>query len=103
VRRPYCHWVCPIDTVEQALRPLRRRLVGPAAARGRRLLPLPLAADTPSGPSVDALERFRWRLVTAIGLFVVLLTVGHLGERVAAQTARAQENLMGQTFVTLAE
>jgi uncharacterized protein with FMN-binding domain len=103
VRRPYCHWVCPVDTVEQALRPLRRRLVGPASARGRRLLPLPLAADTASGPRVDALERFRWRLVTAIGLFVALLTVGHLGERVAVQTVRAQENLMGQTFVTLAE
>lgn len=100
VRRPYCHWVCPVDSVEQALRPVRRRLIGRAAARGRTL-PLPLAEGATGGPSVDALERFRWRLVTAIGLFAALLTVGHLAERVVAQTAKAQENLVSETFVRL--
>ena len=62
--RPFCHWVCPVDAIEeQPLRPLRRWIArgGPPALRPLRL------AVRPDLPDVPVLRRLRNRLTVAAG------------------------------------
>lgn len=97
-RRPFCHWACPVDAAEQALRPVRRALLTRAGLRPRVVLPLAPAA--PAARGLDEIERFRGRALAAVGLFCAGLLLGHLHERFSAQAAAARENLLGETFTT---
>lgn len=99
-RRPFCHWACPVDAVEQALRPLRRAALSRAGLRPRRALPMVQGARPARG--LDELERFRGRVLAAVGLFCAGLLLGHLHERFSAQASVARENLLSETFTTRA-
>lgn len=103
VRRPFCHWACPVDTLEQALRPVRTgalRLVGrPRALPGpRRPVLVPLASAERRAPPV--FRRLRNGVLTAAGLLCALLVLGHLRERFAEQGRGARDGLLGRTFVS---
>jgi len=100
VRRPFCHWLCPVDAMEQGLRPIRRALLRRRPATGRPI-PLSVVADGPRRPGLVDIERARGRFTAAIGLLCVLLILGHLRERFDVQARGAPENLMGETFLTL--
>ncbi len=99
-RRPFCHWACPVDAAEQALRPVRRALLSRAGLRPR--VALPVAPAAPVTRRLDEIERFRGRALAAVGLFCAGLLVGHLAERFSAQAAVARENLLSETFTTRA-
>jgi uncharacterized protein with FMN-binding domain len=103
VSRPFCNWVCPVDTTEHIARTFRARalrLVGREAGlpRVRRPILVP-AASRPATP-VPVFRRLRNGLLTATGLVCALLVLGHLQERFAAQAQGAQEGLLGATFVS---
>ncbi len=99
-RRPFCHWACPVDAVEQALRPARRALMARAGLRPR--VALPLAPATPVTRRLDEIERFRGRALAAVGLLCAGLLLGHLAERFSAQAAVGRESLLSETFTTRA-
>jgi hypothetical protein len=102
VSRPFCHWVCPVDTAERAARHLRllalRRLGGPGLARAGRPLRLPVGPAL--APPVPVFRRLRNGLLTAAGLLCALLVLGHFHERLSAQGRGAQEGLVDRTFVS---
>ena len=103
VSRPFCHWVCPVDTTEQIARAFRvrvARLLGLQAAKPTARRPIRLAA-VPERPPVDPLRRLRNGLLTVLGLICAVLVVAHLATRFAAQSQGAQENLMGDSFVVI--
>lgn len=100
VRRPFCHWLCPVDAMEQGLRPVRRAIVGRRSAASRPVA-LPLVVEGARRPGLADIERFRGRLAAALGLLCVLLVLGHLHERFESQARGAQEGLMGRTFLTV--
>lgn len=100
-RRPFCHWVCPVDAAEQALRPLRRTALSWVGVRPLRALPM--AGPVAPSRGLDELERFRGRALAALGLFCAGLLLGHLHERFSAQAAVARENLLTETFTTRAQ
>lgn len=99
-RRPFCHWACPVDAAEQALRPARRALMSRAGLRPR--VALALAPAPPVIRRLDEIERFRGHALAAVGLFCAGLLVGHLAERFSAQAAVGRENLLSETFTTRA-
>ena len=99
-RRPFCHWACPVDAAEQALRPVRRAAMSRAGLRPR--VALPVAPGAPVTRRLDEIERFRGRALAAVGLFCAGLLAGHLAERFSAQAAVARENLLSETFTTRA-
>jgi polyferredoxin len=104
VSRPFCHWVCPVDTTEQVARSVRvrlLRLVGRRPApRERRPVLLPMARPR---PAQDPLRRVRNGALTAVGLLCALLVLGHLHDRFAGASQGVQENLMSDTFVSAAD
>lgn len=105
VSRPFCHWVCPVDTTEQIARFVRvrvMRLFGRArhAPREHRPLWLPVVQG-PSPGGADPLFRFRNGVLIAAGLLCTLLVVGHLYARVSMQSQGVQDDLMSATFVSV--
>jgi uncharacterized protein with FMN-binding domain len=101
VSRPFCGWVCPVDTTERMARHLRvraLRLVVREAGlpRVRRPVLVPAGSRAPA----PVFRRLRNGLLTATGLLCALLVLGHLQERFAAQARGAQEGLLGATFVS---
>ena len=104
VSRPFCNWVCPVDTTEQIARYVRVRLLRLAgrhpAPRERRPIMLPMARVTEG--ATDPLRRVRNLLLTAIGLLCAMLVLGHFHAGFSGASLGAQENLMGDTFVTVA-
>jgi NosR/NirI family nitrous oxide reductase transcriptional regulator len=102
VSRPFCHWVCPVDTAERAARHLRllalRRLGGPGLPRARR--PLLLLVGPALAPPVPVFRRLRNGLLTVAGLLCAFLVLGHFHERLSAQGRGAQEGLLDKTFVS---
>jgi len=104
VSRPFCHWVCPVDTTEQVARFVRVRLLrllgrGRDLPRARRPLLLPRAAA--AAVPRDPLIRVRNGALTAAGLLCALLVLGHLHQRFSNQSRGGQLNLMSETFVSL--
>jgi NosR/NirI family nitrous oxide reductase transcriptional regulator len=102
-RRPFCSWLCPVDAVERAARPLRSSVL--RLMRGRKRLahlrrPILLPMASASGPVVPVFRRLRNGLLTAVGLVCALLVLGHFHERLGAGGRAAQDGLMGRTFVT---
>jgi len=103
VSRPFCNWVCPVDTTEQIARHVRARalrLLGRETGRPRPRRPILLRADSEPRPPVPVFRRLRNGLLTAAGLLCALLVLGHVHERLSAQGRGAQEGLLGRTFVT---
>jgi NosR/NirI family nitrous oxide reductase transcriptional regulator len=103
VSRPFCSWVCPVDTTEHIGRYVRSRalrLLGrePGLPRPRR--PILLRADPGPRPPVPVFRRLRSSLLTAAGLLCALLVLGHFHERLASQERGAQDGLLGRTFVS---
>ena len=103
VSRPFCSWVCPVDTTEQVARYVRvrgLRLLGRESGLPLRRRPILLRADPEPRPPVPVFRRLRNGVLTTAGLFCALLVLGHLHERLSAQGRGAQEGLLGRTFVT---
>jgi hypothetical protein len=103
VSRPFCGWVCPVDTTEHLARYARTRalrLVGRETGLPRPRRPVLLRAAPETPPAVPVFRRLRNRLLTAAGLLCALLVLGHFHERLSAQGRGAQEGLLGRTFVS---
>ena len=102
VSRPFCGWVCPVDTTEHVARYLRARalrLLGRETGLPRARRPILLRAETDRRPPVPVFRRLRNGVLTAAGLLCALLVLGHFHERLSAQGRGAQEGLLGRTFV----
>jgi hypothetical protein len=103
VSRPFCGWVCPVDTTEQLARYARTRvlrLVGRETGLPRPRRPVLLRAAPEPPPAVPVFRRLRNRLLTAAGLLCALLVLGHFHERLSALGRGNQEGLLGRTFVS---
>jgi NosR/NirI family transcriptional regulator, nitrous oxide reductase regulator len=103
VSRPFCHWVCPVDTTEQIARYVRVRALrrlGRETGLPRPRRPIPLKAAVDVRPTVPVFRRLRNGVLTATGLLCALLVLGHFHERLSAQGRGAPEGLLGRTFVT---
>jgi NosR/NirI family nitrous oxide reductase transcriptional regulator len=103
VSRPFCSWVCPVDTTEQFARYVRvrgLRLLGREAGLPRPRRPILLATAPVVLPTVPVFRRLRNVLLTAAGLLCALLVLGHLHKRLSTQGRDAQEGLLVRTFVT---
>ena len=103
VSRPFCGWVCPVDTTEHLARYARTRalrLVGRETGLPRPRRPVLLRAAPEVLPAVPVFRRLRNRLLTAAGLLCALLVLGHFHERLSAQGRGNQEGLLGRTFVS---
>jgi len=103
VSRPFCGWVCPVDTTEHFARAVRLRalrLVGRESGVPRRRRPVLLRADPEARPPVPVFRRLRNGLLTAAGLLCALLVIGHFHERLSAHGRGNQEGLLGATFVS---
>lgn len=103
VSRPFCGWVCPVDTTEHLARYARTRalrLVGRETGLPRPRRPVLLRASPEVPPAVPVFRRLRNRLLTAAGLLCAVLVLGHLHERLSAQGRGNQEGLLGRTFVS---
>jgi uncharacterized protein with FMN-binding domain len=103
VRRPFCHWACPVDTLEQALRPVRKgalRLVGRPSALPRPRRPVLVPLEPAERRALPVFRRLQSGALTAAGLLCALLVLGHLRERFAEQGRGAQDGLLGRTFVS---
>jgi polyferredoxin len=101
--RPFCNWVCPVDTTEHIARTFRvraLRLVGRETGLPRVRRPIVLSAETAHRPPVPVLRRIRNGCLTAAGVLSALLVLGHLHQRFSAQGRGAQEGLLGRTFVS---
>ncbi len=104
VSRPFCNWVCPVDTTEHFARYFRvraLRLVGRETGRPRVRRPILVSAETRTPAPVPVFRRLRNGVLTAAGLLCALLVLGHLQERFAAQARGAQEGLLGATIVAV--
>jgi NosR/NirI family nitrous oxide reductase transcriptional regulator len=104
VSRPFCNWVCPVDAIEQFARVARRRLLrilGGAESTSRQRRPVRLPMVAAEAPVASIARRLRNGLLTGTGLLCALLVLGHFYSRLAQQSEGAQENLMGQTFVSV--
>ncbi len=104
VARPFCHWVCPVDTTEQLAGATRRRLLQllgrePIAKRPRRQVLLPVLADDPARAARDPLPRLRDGALTALGLLAAALVVAHLGTRFSNLGGTNELGRMSETFV----
>jgi hypothetical protein len=98
--RPFCSWICPVDTTEQLARLLRVRawrLFGRGEPRARRPVFLPVVPDR---PPVPVFRRLRNGLLTVVGLFCALLVFGHWHDRLGVRGGAVEENLLGRTFVS---
>jgi hypothetical protein len=103
VSRPFCGWVCPVDAAERIARRVRvraLRLFGRKAGPPRPGRPLLLPAPPAPSAAVPVFRRLRNGLLVAAGLLCALLVLGHLHERLGAQSPGAQEGLLGRTFVS---
>ena len=97
VRRPFCHYACPVDAVERGLRPLRRRLAGrPALPASAGVRPV-----VPRAPAAPVFRRLRQGLVVAAGLLAVALAVVHLLTAVPAGAGADPGELLADTYVSL--
>ena len=99
--RPFCHWVCPVDTTEQFAQLVRVRLLRllgrqTRPPRERRPVLLPVLRDEPPR---ELARRLRDGALTAAGLLAALLVVAHLGTRFAALGDDAARGRMSETFV----
>jgi uncharacterized protein with FMN-binding domain len=105
VSRPFCNWVCPVDTTEQVARYVRVRLLRLAgrhpATRERRPIMLPMARETTG--TEDPLRRLRNGALTAAGLLCALLVLGHFYTGFSSASQGVQENLMSDTFVSVGQ
>jgi NosR/NirI family nitrous oxide reductase transcriptional regulator len=97
VRRPFCHYACPVDALERALVPLRRRLVGRAALPDRAVA----RSGARAALAVPVFRRLRQGLVVAAGLLAVALAVAHLLTAVPAGAAADPGDLLADTYVSL--
>jgi hypothetical protein len=103
VRRPFCGWLCPVDAVERAARPLRAsvlRLVRRREGTSHPRRPILLAVTTAPRPPAPVFRRLRHGILTLVGLVCVLLVLGHFHERLGAPGRDTQDGLLGRTFVT---
>ncbi len=103
VSRPFCHWVCPVDTTEQVARYVRvrgLRLLGRESGSPRARGPILLRADPEPRPPLPVFRRLRDTGLTAAGLLCALLVLGHFFERVSERGRSGQEDLLRRTFVT---
>lgn len=99
-RRPFCHWVCPVDTTERLARLVRVRALrfvgrGPAPHPPRPIV-LRVVVERPPTP---VFRRLRNGVLTLAGLLCALLVLGHLHERLGSSSRASPENLLGRTFV----
>jgi len=104
VSRPFCHWVCPVDTTEHIARYVRLRalrLLGRETGLPRPRRPIRLRAEPGPRPPVPVFRRLRNAFLTAAGLLCALLVLGHFHERLSAQGRSAREGLLGRTFVSV--
>jgi uncharacterized protein with FMN-binding domain len=104
VSRPFCGWVCPVDTTEQLARFVRVRAlrlagVGPSPPPRRRPVLLRVTAED-GRPAAPVFRRLRNGLLTAAGLACALLVLGHLHARLGDSARPSPENLLGSTFAT---
>jgi NosR/NirI family nitrous oxide reductase transcriptional regulator len=102
-RRPFCNWVCPVDTTEHIARFVRvraLRLLSGGAGLPRARRPILLAAEAVDRPPLPVFRWLRNRLLTVAGVLCALLVLGHLHERFSAQGRGAQVGLLGRTFVS---
>jgi len=103
VSRPFCNWLCPVDTTEHIARYVRvraLRLIGREAALPRPRRPILVPVQAAARPPEPVFRRLRNGLLTAAGVLCALLVLGHLHERFAAQGPGGQEGLLGRTFVS---
>lgn len=103
VSRPFCNWVCPVDTTEQIARYVRVRALrrlGRETGLPRLRRPILLRVESGAAPAVPVFRRLRNRALTAAGLVCALLVLGHLHERLSSQGHGAREGLLGRTFVS---
>lgn len=103
VSRPFCGWLCPVDAVEQAVRPLRAGVLRALLRRERPARPRrPILLAVTAGPPapVPVFRRLRRGVLTLVGLACALLVLGHLHERLGAGGRGTPEGLLGRTFVT---
>ena len=103
VSRPFCHWVCPVDTTEHIARYVRVRALrrlGREAGLPRPRRPIRLREVRSRGRRVPVFRRLRNGVLTAAGLLCALLVLGHLHERLSTQGRGVQEGLLGRTFVS---
>ncbi|HYN05014.1 MAG TPA: 4Fe-4S binding protein [Vicinamibacteria bacterium] len=101
VGRPFCNWVCPVDTTEQIARYVRVRALrrlGRETGVPRLRRPIRLRVVSGSAPAVPVFRRLRNGVLTAAGLLCALLVLGHLHERLSALGHGAPEGLLGRTF-----
>ena len=103
VSRPFCSWLCPVDAVERAVRPVR---VSVLRLMGRREgLSRPEPADPPGGddwlpPRRPGVPPAAQRPPHRRRAGCALLVLGHFHERLGARGRGTQEGLLGRTFVT---
>lgn len=103
VRRPFCAWLCPVDAVERAARPLRLaglRLVTRRAALPRPRGPVLLPVPTDPRPTAPVFRRLRNGALALAGLAGALLVLGHFHERLGTGSRGTPDGLLGRTFVT---
>ncbi len=103
--RPFCHWICPVDTTEQLARFVRVRLLWLGGKAPRPLQPRrpALLRVLPDRPQRDFVSVFFDRALTALGLLAAALVVAHLGTRFAALGGAAESGRMSDTFVASPE
>jgi uncharacterized protein with FMN-binding domain len=99
-RRPFCHWVCPVDPTEQLARAVRVRawrLLGRGEPRARRPIRLTVVSER---PPVPVFRRLRNALLTLAGLVCALLVLGHWHGGLAPGSGAVEDGLVGRTFVS---
>jgi len=104
VSRPFCNWVCPVDTTEQIARYVRVRALrrlGRETGVPRLRRPILLCVKSGAAPAVPVFRRLRNGALIAAGLLCALLVLGHLHERLSSQGRGAPEGLLGRTFISL--
>lgn len=101
VLRPFCHWLCPVDLLERALRAARRaglRALGkfpkPEPPHGSPRLPVVARRQVR-----DPLRVLRDRVLIGVGLFCALLVVVHLATTFGSMSEGSQAGLMSETLV----
>lgn len=98
VRRPFCHYACPIDAIERPLRALRRSLAGRGV--GVQAWP-PADAARPASAEVPVFRRLRQGVLVGAGLLAVALALAHLLTTVPAGAVAAPGELLADAYVSL--